>query len=67
MGKDLKIKQSVFSPPYKVWVNIFHRKALHGGTNFFEQIFFGNVLRLMIRSCKGEVNDQEVSKVGSES
>ena len=39
MGKDLDIKQSVSSAPYKVWGNFFHKKGLHGGTNFFEQIF----------------------------
>ena len=32
MGKDLKIKHSVTSPP---------KKALHEGTNFFGQIFLG--------------------------
>ena len=35
MGKDLKLKNSVSSPPYKVWGNFFHKKALHGETNFF--------------------------------
>ena len=32
MGKDLKVKQSVSSPP---------KKALHEGTNFLGQIFWG--------------------------
>ena len=41
MGKDLKIKHSVSSSSYKVWGNFFHKKALHGGTNFFWQIFGG--------------------------
>ena len=41
MAKDLKIKHSVFSPPNKVWENFFHKKALHGGTNFFGQILWG--------------------------
>ena len=41
MGKDLKIKHSVSSPPYKVWGNLFLKQALHGGTNFFGQIFWG--------------------------
>ena len=35
MGKDLKIKHSVSSPAYKIWGNLFHRKALDGGTNYF--------------------------------
>ena len=41
MGKDLKIKHSTSSPPYKVWGNFFQKKALHEGTNFFGQIFWG--------------------------
>ena len=41
MGKDLKIKHSVSSPPFKIWENFFHRKALHEGANFFGQIFQG--------------------------
>ena len=42
----------------------FHKKALHGGANLFEQIFGGCFIwGLMIRSYKGEVNGyQEVSK-----
>ena len=43
MGKDLKIKHSVFSPPYKVWGNFFHKKPLLGGKNFLGK-FLGNVL-----------------------
>ena len=39
MGKDLKRKHSVSSPRYKVWRNLFHKKALHGRTNFFGKIF----------------------------
>ena len=39
MAKDLKIKDSVSSLPYKVWGKFFHKKALHGGNNFFGQIF----------------------------
>ena len=34
----MKIKH-VSSPPYKVWGNFFYKKALHGGTNFLEQIY----------------------------
>ena len=39
MGKGMKIKHSVSSPPYKVWINFFRKKALHGGTNFLWQIY----------------------------
>ena len=54
MAKDLKIKHSVSSPPYKVLGNFFHKKALHGGTNVLEK-FCGGCFTwgLMIRSCKG--------------
>ena len=41
MRKDLKTKHSVSSPPYEVWGKLFHKKALHGKTNFFGQIFRG--------------------------
>ena len=41
MGKDLKIKHCVFSPPYKIWGNFFHKNVLHGGASFFGQIFGG--------------------------
>ena len=41
MGKVLKIKHSVSSPPYKLQGNFFLKKALHGGPNFFGQIFWG--------------------------
>ena len=41
MGKDLKIKHSVSSFPYKVWGNVFHKKGLHGGGNFLGEIFGG--------------------------
>ena len=43
MGKDLKIKHSVSFPPYRVWGNFFHKKALHGGTNFFGAKFCGGM------------------------
>ena len=47
MGKGLKTKHSVsslpYTPPYKVWGNFFHNKALHGGTNVFGQFFFGGI------------------------
>ena len=39
IGKDWKIEDSVFSPASKVWENFFHKKALHGETIFFGQIF----------------------------
>ena len=39
LGKDTKIKHGVSSPPYKIWGNLFRKKALHGGTNVFEQIY----------------------------
>ena len=38
--KDLKKKHSISSPPYKVWGNLFQKKVLHEGTNFFWQIFW---------------------------
>ena len=41
MRKDLKTKHSVCSPPYEEWGNFFHKKAFHGETNFFGQIFRG--------------------------
>ena len=56
MTKDLKIKESVSSSPYKVWGNIFHKNALHGG----EQTILGKFLGIcftwgrMTISCKGE-------------
>ena len=39
MGKDLKIKHSVSSPPLRSMGELFHKKALHGGKNFFGQFF----------------------------
>ena len=55
MEKDLRIKHSVSSVPYKVWEYFFHRKVLHEKTNFFLVGFFGRCFSwgLMIRSCKG--------------
>ena len=41
MGKDVKIKFSVFSPPTKHWGNFSLKKALHRGTNLFGQIYEG--------------------------
>ena len=41
MGKDMKIKHSVYSPPCKVWGNLFLKKTLNEGTNVFEQICGG--------------------------
>ena len=35
----MKIKHSVSSPSYKIWGNFFRKKALHGGTNVFAQIY----------------------------
>ena len=40
IGKDMKITHSLSSPPEKVWGN-FCKKVLHGGTNFFGQIYGG--------------------------
>ena len=40
MGKDMKIKHSVSSPP-RVWEDIFPQKAFHEGTKFLEQIYGG--------------------------
>ena len=66
MGKDTKRKHSVSSPPYKVWGNFFRKKALDGGTNFLGKFMRGCFTwELMIRSCKGEINGQEISKVES--
>ena len=42
MGKILKIKNIVSSHPYKVWGNFFQKKALHGGTNFWGDVFHGD-------------------------
>ena len=66
MGKDLKIKVSVSSAPYKVWGNLFIKKLGMGKQNFLEK-FLGECFtwELMIRSCNREVNGQEVSKVKS--
>ena len=44
MEKDLKIKDSASSPPYKVQGNFFHKKALHGGINLLGKILVGGVL-----------------------
>ena len=41
MGKDMKIKHSVSSLPYKVWENFFRKKALHGVATIFGQIYGG--------------------------
>ena len=41
MEKDIKIKNSVSSTPYKIWENYFRKKALHGLTNVFRQIYGG--------------------------
>ena len=40
MGINIKVKHKVFSPPYKVQENFFHKQALHGGENFFGEIFW---------------------------
>ena len=39
MGKDMKIKQSPL--PLQSMGNFFRKKALHGGTNVFGQIYGG--------------------------
>ena len=41
MGKDMKIKDGNSSLPTKYWGTLFVKKALHGGTNFFGQIYGG--------------------------
>ena len=42
MGKDMKMKHSVSSSPYKAWgVNFFWKKALHRGTSIFGLIYGG--------------------------
>ena len=56
MEKDMKIKDSVSSPPTKSWGTFLAKKLCMG-----EQTFLGKFMRgcftweLMIRSCKGEV------------
>ena len=37
----MKKNHGVSSPSYKVWWNLFHKKALHGGTNFVGSIYPG--------------------------
>ena len=44
MGKDMKIKHSASSPPYKLWGNFFRKWALHGSTELFWTNFMGDVL-----------------------
>ena len=44
MEKDLKIKDSASSPPYKVQGNFFHKKALQWGINLLGKILVGGVL-----------------------
>ena len=41
MGKDMKIKHSVSSPPAKYGETFCREKALHGGANFFGKIYGG--------------------------
>ena len=41
MGKDMKIKNGNSSPSTKYWGTFFIKKALHGGANFFGQIYGG--------------------------
>ena len=42
MGKDMKMKHSVSSPPYKAWGGeLFCKKALHGETSIFGLIYGG--------------------------
>ena len=43
MGKDLKIKYNVSSPPYKLWRNFFIKKLCMGKQLFWKN-FFGDVL-----------------------
>ena len=39
----MKTQYSVSSPPYKVWGKFFHKKALHGGTNCYGEIYAGMI------------------------
>ena len=41
IGKDMKIKYSVSSLPYKVLGKCYSKKDLHRGTNFSWQIYGG--------------------------
>ena len=54
MGKDLKIKHSVFSPPTKYGETFFIKKVCMGEKTFLGK-FFGGCFTwgLMIRLCKG--------------
>ena len=40
MGKDMKIKNSVSSPPFKVYGNIFRKKAFWA--NLLEDVLHGD-------------------------
>ena len=54
MGKDLKIKHSVSSPPAKYWGTFFIKKLCMGEQTFLVNLFLGCFTwGLMIRSCKG--------------
>ena len=74
LGKDLKIKHSVSSPPYKTWRIFFWKKALHGGTNFLWQIhggiFYMGIIDQIMQGQGGgggggRVTGEEVSMVES--
>ena len=57
MEKDMKGKQSLSSPLYKVWGTFFCRKALLGGTNFFGQSYGGSFTwGLTTDHASGKVN-----------
>ena len=55
MGKDLKIKQSVSSPPYKVWGSFVTKKHCMVEETLLDN-FLGGCFTwgLMIRPWKGE-------------
>ena len=57
VGKDLKIKHSVSSPPYEVWGNFFSLKSFASENKLFRQTFAVCFTRgVIIRSFKGEIN-----------
>ena len=67
MGKDMKIKHSVSSPPAEYGETFCRQKALHGRANFFGQIYGGMFYIGTNDQIMqwGEVNGSEISKVES--
>ena len=62
-GESMKIKHSVSSSLYKVWGNVFRKKALHGRTKVLDK-FMGESFTwgLMIRPCKGELINKRLQR-----